>query len=75
MSIKLIGNKKTNATVGFFIILMCMGLVPVYIYLCSMCVQCLQRPEGGVKFSRNEIAGGGEPLCRCQDSKLGPPKE
>lgn len=33
-SIKLIGNKKTNAAiVGFFIILICMGWVPVYIFV------------------------------------------
>lgn len=51
-SIKLIGNKKTNATVGFFIILTCMGLVPVYIYIYAPCVYSAYR---GRKRATNSL--------------------
>jgi hypothetical protein len=60
------------ASHGFHGIIICVILFIVWDFVCATCVQCLWRPEEGVRSPRTGVAGGCEPPCGCWESNRDP---
>jgi hypothetical protein len=47
----------------------------VHVCLCTVCVQCLQRPEEGAGSAGTRVAAVSVPLCACWKLNPGPLKD
>lgn len=54
---------------------MCMGVLPVCVFMHDICAYCLLRPEEGVPSLEAWVTDGSELPSRCWELKLGLPEE
>lgn len=58
---------------GLFLF-MCMCLL-MFVHMCTVCMQCLERPEEGVRSPKSKVTSCFEPSCGCWKPNPHPLKE